>query len=542
MGIPSYFSYIIKNYSNIIKNLQYFKNNNVNFNSLYMDCNSIIYDSVHMLEKTINSGELELPEDIEYLIISTVIDKIKTYIEFIKPTKTLFIAFDGVAPFAKMEQQRTRRYKSWFISKNKFDDKEKKISWNTASITPGTQFMEKLSKAIDSEFHNKEKKYNLKNIIISCSDQKGEGEHKMYNYIRNNKSNENIAIYGLDADLIMLSILHLKYSGNIYIFRETPGYFKNVVLLENANNEPHFLDINNLSNSILSEMNCKYSTKNRIIDYVFICFFLGNDFLPHFPAMNIRTHGITALLDIYRNCIGNTENKYFINIENGKLEWNHIGLFIKQIAKGERQFLLNEYNVRSKFDNYTFKESSIEDKENILLNAPIIYRMDEKYICPQELYWEERYYKCLFNIDTKYDNIKKICKNYFEGLEWVYNYYTGYCIDWKWKYNYYYPPLFNDLCKFLPKNNDIILMKKMEMSISPYTQLCYVLPKSYHYLLPRPIEIYLNEKYKYYYPESYEFKWAFCRYFWEAHPILPEINIDEIEFHIIKNIDNEKLK
>ena len=536
MGIPSYFSYIIKNYSNIIKNLQYFQNNSVNFDSLYMDCNSIIYDSVHMLERSINSGELELPKDFESLIISTVIEKIKNYVDFIKPSETLFIAFDGVAPFAKMEQQRTRRYKSWFISKNSFDNKIKKSSWNTASITPGTQFMEKLSKIINKEFKNKGKKYNVKNIIISCSDEKGEGEHKMYHYMRNNKSNEKIAIYGLDADLIMLSILHLKYSNNIYVFRETPEHFKNLISLESAPNEPHFLDIEKLSHSIFSEMNCKYSTKNRIIDYVFICFFLGNDFLPHFPAMNIRTHGITALLDIYRNCIGNFENKYFINPDNGKIEWNNIGIFIKQIAKGERQFLLNEYNVRNKFNNYTFKESSVEDKENILLNAPVIFRSDEKYICPQEPYWEERYYKCLLGIEPKYNNIEKISRNYFEGLEWVYNYYTGDCIDWKWKYNYCYPPLFNDLCKFLPNNNDIILKVKKETSISSYTQLCYVLPKAYHYLLPGNIEKYINENYKDFYPESYEFKWAFCRYFWEAHPVLPEISIDEIEFYI-KKID-----
>lgn len=535
MGIPSYFSYIIKNYSNIIKNLQYFKNNNVNFNSLYMDCNSIIYDSVHMLEKSINLGELELPEDFDSLIISTVIDKINAYLDFIKPTNTFFIAFDGIAPFAKMEQQRTRRYKSWFISKNSFDKKEKRISWNTASITPGTEFMNKLSKTIKNEFQNKEKMLNINKIIFSGSDEKGEGEHKMYDYIRKNISNENIAIYGLDADLIMLSILHLKYSGNIFVFRETHEHFKNLISLESTSNEPHFLDIEKLSQSIISEMNCKYSTKNRIIDYVFICFFLGNDFLPHFPAMNIRTHGITALLDIYRNCIGNSNNKYFISSENGKIEWNNIGLFIKQIAKREHQFLLNEYNVRNKFNNYIFKETTIEEKENILLNAPIIYRSDEKYICPEEPYWEERYYKCLFDIEPKYKNIEKICRNYFEGLEWVYNYYTRECIDWKWKYNYYYPPLFNDLCEFIPKKNDTNLQYKNNSSFSSYTQLCYVLPRPYLYLLPNHIEKHIIENYKDYYPEIYDFKWAFCRYFWESHPKLPDIPIDKIE-SIIKKI------
>ena len=52
MGIPSYFSYIIKNHSNIIRSLQYHQDiAHTAFECLYMDCNSIIYDSFRDIEK-----------------------------------------------------------------------------------------------------------------------------------------------------------------------------------------------------------------------------------------------------------------------------------------------------------------------------------------------------------------------------------------------------------------------------------------------------------------------------------------------------------
>ena len=537
MGIPSYFSYIIKNYSNIIRNLKFFtKNNNVKFQHLYMDCNSIIYDSVHALEKEINDGKKEVPIDFETDVINMVIQKIDTYVDFIRPTGTLFIAFDGVAPFAKMEQQRTRRYKSWFLTKNSFCDKEKIMSWNTSAITPGTEFMNKLSECVKQSFLNKEAKMKVEKIIISGSDDKGEGEHKMYQHIRNIRTiNDNIAVYGLDADLIMLSIFHLKYSKNIYVFRETPEFFKNMIQEETASNEPHFLDIRQLSVSILCEMNCKFSDQHRINDYVFLCFFLGNDFLPHFPAMNIRTHGITALLDIYRINVGNKKDKYFICPLTNKIQWQNVGVFLKEVAKNEKQYLLCEYNVRKKFDKFTFPEKTPEEKDNILLNAPIIYRSDEKYICPDEPHWEDRYYDTLFHKEYCNENIKEISNNYFEGLEWVYTYYTAECPNWRWKYNYHYPPLFTDLCKFIPKDGSI-LIEQCSHSVSPFVQLCYVLPKTNLYLLPRNIEKHIRNKYIHYYPLDYEFKWAFCRYFWESHPILPEIQLKVLE----KIIDEAK--
>jgi len=120
MGIPSYFSHIIKSFPNIIKSLYSLRSKNTKFHSMYMDCNSIIYDAFH----TINSKQPDL--DIENvtvfnnMLIDDVIVNIENYITLIQPSKTIFIAFDGVAPFAKMEQQRTRRYKTSFMSKISF--------------------------------------------------------------------------------------------------------------------------------------------------------------------------------------------------------------------------------------------------------------------------------------------------------------------------------------------------------------------------------------------------------------------------------------
>jgi len=533
MGIPSYFSYIIKNYPNIIRTLGYFKNNSkFQFNHLYMDCNSIIYDAVHLLEKEKKEKRLDLTKDFESLIIDKVVQIIDEYIHLINPDITVYIAFDGVAPFAKMEQQRTRRHKTLFISKINFTNEDKVETWNTSAITPGTEFMDKLCKQISYSFNHSENNYKVKNVIVSCSDKCGEGEHKLFEHLRNNNfKDNNVAVYGLDSDLIMLSIFHLKYSKNIYIFREAPEFLKSSIPID-ANckdNQPHFLDIHHLSSSISNEMACKYQELHRTIDYVFLCFLLGNDFLPHFPAMNIRTHGIQALLDLYRIYIGNYEERFLISKTTGKIQWRNLGILINEVAKREHEFLTNEYFVRNKSDKRNFLENTPQEKEEVFNNTPIVYRSIEKYICPEESYWENRYYKCLFDMKREPGNIKTLCNNYLEGLEWVLKYYSEGCVNWRWKYNYHYPPLFVDLCKYIPHFEMNFLEFDIKGAFSSEAQLSYVLPRSNLKLLPKNIETFLINNYCDLYPENYEFQWAFCRYFWEAHPILPEITLELLE-------------
>ena len=541
MGIPSYFSHIIRNYSNIVRNLQFFKKTpSFQFQHLFMDCNSIVYDAVRSVENQVNSGKISQKTDIDTIIINDVIQKIENYIDQIQPSNSLYIAFDGVAPLAKMDQQRSRRYKSQFMSTISFNienDNPSKFSWNTSAITPGTLFMNNLTTRINYHFKNSETKYKLKHVIASCSDVPGEGEHKLYHHIRtNDMTNDNIAVYGLDSDLIMLSIFHLDYCNNIYIFREAPEFLKSSIPIETRgdnDNEPHFLNIRQLAGSILSDMNCGDNHPNRIDDYVFLCFLLGNDFLPHFPAMNIRTHGINVLLDMYRFFIGNHSDKFLVSRETGKIYWKNLSMLINEIAKKEHEFLLNEYFVRDKFDYRKYPETTSKEKEETLNNAPIIYRQDEKYISPKESHWEDRYYKILFSSYRKPATLKPICMNYLEGLEWTFRYYIGNCPNWKWKYNYDYPPLFTDLCKYIPHfDTDFLsssLNSKSNQPFSPFVQLSYVLPKQKLDLLPKEIQQFLITNYNEMYPEKFDYSWAFCRYLWEAHPVLPDISIELLE-------------
>ena len=221
MGIPSYFLYIVKNHSNIIRKLS---SNPIKVDNLYLDCNSIIYDAFYKMETT------SMTEEVSNTIISRTIQFIIEYVNLLKPTERLMIAFDGVAPVAKLEQQRSRRFKSLYqnsllrsIHKTTTPD-----PWNTTAITPGTLFMKTLDERITSAFSNPSL-FNLNHIIISGSNLYGEGEHKIFKYIRDHPSYHvdfNTIIYGLDADLIMLSINHLPITRNIYLFRETPEFIK----------------------------------------------------------------------------------------------------------------------------------------------------------------------------------------------------------------------------------------------------------------------------------------------------------------------------
>jgi 5'-3' exonuclease len=451
MGIPSYFSYILRKYPSIITSLQ--KTDN-----LYLDSNSIIYDIVY-------SMDFKEP-NFESTLILKVCEKIDFYLHLVQP-KRVFIAFDGIPPMAKVKQQKDRRYKSWITMSD--------IKWNTMQITPGTSFMNELDKQLLHYFRNHSSRYD--SFQLSTSKECGEGEHKIFSWIREHSHlDQQTLIYGLDSDLIILSLHHLSY-GDIRLLREAPAF-----MLQDK--ELHVLDVPILAKSIREIIG-----ETKLSDYIFMTLFLGNDFLPHFPALNIRTSGFDTLFKTYMATIRTNEHLY----ENG-IKWPIVQKFIQALALQEENIIQKEYYSRNRYK----ADTSTEEKR--LQNLPMLQREREHFIHPIQKGWEQRYYTSFFN---KPESL--ICNEYIDMLAWNMQYYTTGCINWKITYPSMYPPLLVDLAKSIPLHHQL---ETNDTRLTETELLTYVLPPLYYNFIPS------GESRMSSLPTL---EWAYCRYTWESH-------------------------
>jgi len=500
MGVPSYFKNIIKSYPDILISKENF---NYNVNNLFFDLNCLIHPCCRGL-----TDEQEMYQKIY--------DGILEIINICKPQDLVYIAIDGVCPRAKIEQQRKRRFKSAL---------EKKI-WDTNAITPGTKFMLDLNKFL------KTKNYPIR-IIFSDSDVRGEGEHKIMHYLKqNNKKSHINIVYGLDADLIHLSLIK---QNNIYLLRERTEFN-----FEDLDTEFVYLDINSLKKYLVHDIKKGYHIDNQtcINDYILLCFFIGNDFIHNPPSINIRYGGLDLLLQTYDKCQKDFSG-YFYLIKDNKLNLENFKHFIKLLSGVEKASLekilfirekqhkkfINSYNfileMYKKNDLSMFEEEYILEFKNHL---PILDRTDEIKIFKDMNNYKKKYY--LFNkylhhkYDPSFDDIlikekENVCKNYLESIIWTANYYFNDCLSWKYYYRYHYSPFLTDLNEYLKKVKTLDIIDINDISLTNEEQLLLVLPES---------SVYLNNNLKkesYYYPKKFFNNTLLKRYDWEGHPVLP---------------------
>lgn len=471
MGIPSYFSYILRNHKYILKELYTIK-----YQYLYIDSNSIIYENI----------------DKEGNIYKNILDSIYIIIQKINPKKT-FVCFDGVAPLAKLKQQKQRRYKSWLTK----EILNRKSDFNSNCITPGTVFMQKLNEYL--------KQHLDKNIILNDSSSCGEGEYKIFDYIRKNNENVNHIVYGLDADLIMLGLL--QYPKKIYLYRETKhfSYLKHI-----QEDKEYTLQLDVLGIQISKLLNHS-DIKNSIENYCFLCFLCGNDFLPHNPSINIRNNGIDYLLDKYKKNV-----KYII--KDSQIKWKQLYILFNELSIYETQMIYKQIEWKKTKNIHNI---NAEDRLNSL---PLMDVEHENYIYQ----FPNKYNEILFN--QKNDDF--ICKNYLEMLEWTWKYYNGLSIDYNLFYKMNYAPKFESLKKHIPCFDEPLINETKIKYVHPITQLIFVLPYSDFNLIPK---INIDELIKIF-PElteiNFDIQYSFCHFFWESYIDFHYIDILKLEHYV----------
>jgi 5'-3' exonuclease len=527
MGVPGFFAWLNKKYDNIV----FSKSNlNINYEILLIDANCLIHPCCF---KILNDNlDWQNQIELENKMFNYIIEYLNKIISFINP-KQVYIAVDGVAPFAKIKHQRYRRYKS--VKENELiNNLKKKYNkpinkfWSNACITPGTEFMEKL--------HKKLLTYTIENkYMYSSCYEPSEGEHKILQYIKKNNY-DNYVIYGLDADLIFLGLASNRE--NIYLLRES---------LELELKDDEFFRMVNLDNfkkNIFIEIRNKIKDNTMITDdqllsdFIVICYLLGNDFIPTLPSVNIKskTFGIDFLLDQYVRLLNEKLYEFTGLIINKKINGDFFFDFIKNISEFE-DIYFEELNEKRKFyrvdpsltDPYDIEKYKLQ---NLMFNIqnPIKLGSDLPDL------WKTRWYEYNFHINTHPNEMKKfitsICQNYIDGILWTYLYYFDKCADWHWCYKYHEAPFTSDII-WLMKEYKIHLERDFQENkpITPTQQLLCVIPPQLSYLLPHKYQHMLtdiNSPIIHYCPLDFQLNMLYKDKFWQTYPEIPMIQINDI--------------
>lgn len=229
--------------------------------------------------------------------------------------------------------------------------------FDSNAISPGTEFMMQLCQQLHFFVKYKcshDPAYMKLEVVLTDGIVPGEGEHKMLDYIRqlrlkpNYDPNTRHCFYGADADLIMLSLL--THEPHFTIIREEHvvkkqrnGGVERVELQRTSKFQLIFVSL--LREYMMLEyrhlatkMRIRFDLERIIDDFIFFCFFIGNDFLPTLSALDIAEGSLDRLIDFYQQCLPKMEG--YIT-DKGTIHWGRAEQFIWQLANHEHEVFKN---------------------------------------------------------------------------------------------------------------------------------------------------------------------------------------------------------
>lgn len=190
--------------------------------------------------------------------VGSIVTALEDLVTNVVRAKRVYIAFDGLVPYAKMVQQRYRRMRR---------PEGEPFGFDKHQLSPGTPFMCELADTL---------RFLYPHVTISDTLEPGEGEHKIFTWLRTLPADQrqSTIIYGLDADLIVISLAQNWLSPNLKLLREQ------------EKGEYQTLSITALKDVLPCSVD----------EFVKMSLQFGNDFMPNLAMFSLREDGYSRAL------------------------------------------------------------------------------------------------------------------------------------------------------------------------------------------------------------------------------------------------------
>ena len=437
MGIPSYFRGILQKYPGcLINSLQ------GTVSTLCFDFNCLIYRCIRAPSMPPYSLESEDAwEDALFAEIQRTVLEVWTAAG--KPA-TVYLAVDGVVPMAKIRQQRVRRFKSAWLSRG---------GWDTNAITPGTRFMEKLGVMLKGLCSSRK-------WILSGADEEGEGEHKIMNWLRSTKANGPlgpVVVYGLDADLILLTMLVGEQLGlEMYLLREKQEFG------HKAEQGPQVYQMLNIKEF---QMRIGIAGEEEVLNYIALMSLMGNDFLPHSLTHKLSDGGHDCVIECFQALRANGWL-----IADGRYKPEVLAGIFKEWSLDEDSRMLHMIQKKREQARRGVGKG-MDASEGLPLEWAVENELMEGHGLAEG--WKNTYWS---KIHPAWDQAHKdyICEEYLKGFQWILDYYVGLPVNKSWMFPAWIPPLWSDLSFAI--GTPVKIRAEEEIRPEPQEQLAMVLP------------------------------------------------------------------
>lgn len=470
MGVPGYFSRVLRASPAAVSSEP-----PARCAFLLVDFNCVVHRQVAS-ESGAGSGDAQTAQDVIDKTLAYLTDKVVGACR-LGANAGVLVAADGPPPLAKMMQQRGRR----FISRYKCPASagppapahlRGRDPFHRSDITPGTAFAARLDSAVRERCRALADSGHFGGgVVYSGTDEPGEGEQKIMRALRSaeNANSGRPVIYGLDADLLLLSMLHGSRTGAWpVVAREADALGGGSA---GSDDSLCFVDLQAVCPKIAGG-----STRRLVGNHVVCSFLCGNDFLPPLSCLSVQDgwiealRGISADLDLVASDSASSDG---IAVDSSQLAV----LLGRLAAREDADFFRAD-------DRYWKARPRVDSAAEAWNSYPVINRDETlRSVAPGTPGWRRRFYGRVMGIRHGED-VSRACSEYAAGIAWCAAYYSGghggLGDEPSWFYPFHYGPTSADLANHVSMAAGAQLacdaVRYPRISLSPETVKNFVVP------------------------------------------------------------------